>query len=370
MRINAALEYKRSEINIQACTVDDIIELWENDYLSFYDDTLQARRFFEERKGSPSKDGIYTKSLLMLGSGQNDGILVVTHDEDHALMSSFIPNARQLVEAHIKQLADYAVSEGTEHSEDGKWETSYEELYNHFGANLTPNNGNCKLLVEALRKRKEVDSLTVTEDGIDVTYKPEYCKNLQEQETEPVPRKLYMAYGKGMNLKEMKRQCPDAELVGVGEIDGYELRFKGIAQYATTTLCPKQGESVPVVVWKLREDDVKKLNKHEGGNDKKVFPVQLDNGYTVNAIGFYSNYDYSIAMPSKKYFQEVYQGYVDNGFDVQILSDALINSTQEFYTKTKQGWLEQSTPYEEPVEQVIAEDECSETQLGSGQVMM
>lgn len=33
----------------------------------------------------------------------------------------------------LKQLADYAVREGLERSEDGRWAVSYEELLYHFG---------------------------------------------------------------------------------------------------------------------------------------------------------------------------------------------------------------------------------------------
>ena len=32
----------------------------------------------------------------------------------------------------LKRLADYAVREGTEHTTDGRWSVSYDELYYHF----------------------------------------------------------------------------------------------------------------------------------------------------------------------------------------------------------------------------------------------
>lgn len=37
----------------------------------------------------------------------------------------------------LKQLADYAVTEGLEHSEDGRWAVSYEELLYHFGVDVS-----------------------------------------------------------------------------------------------------------------------------------------------------------------------------------------------------------------------------------------
>ncbi|MCI9448957.1 MAG: hypothetical protein HFE30_01725 [Clostridiales bacterium] len=76
----------------------------------------------------------------------------------------------------IKQLADYAISECTQHSEDGKWSISYEELYYHFGANISDTNQNGKLLEEELRQREEINELIMTEDCIEMTCHLEYCE--------------------------------------------------------------------------------------------------------------------------------------------------------------------------------------------------
>lgn len=37
----------------------------------------------------------------------------------------------------IKQLADHAVSECCGHSPNGRWTISYDELYHHFGAEVS-----------------------------------------------------------------------------------------------------------------------------------------------------------------------------------------------------------------------------------------
>ena len=86
----------------------------------------------------------------------------------------------------VKSLADYAVNEGTQNTEDGSWETSYEELYNHFGVEISPNDEACKELAEAIRQRREVRGLTITEDGIDVSYDTLFCKNLTLEGVSPM----------------------------------------------------------------------------------------------------------------------------------------------------------------------------------------
>ena len=70
----------------------------------------------------------------------------------------------------LKQLADYAVREGLEHSEDGRWAVSYEELLYHFGVDVSDTNENGKLLEEELRQREEINELIMTEDCIEMTY--------------------------------------------------------------------------------------------------------------------------------------------------------------------------------------------------------
>ena len=55
----------------------------------------------------------------------------------------------------IRQLADYAINECCDHSEDCYWTISYDELYYHFGAEVTDTNENGRLLEEELRQREE-----------------------------------------------------------------------------------------------------------------------------------------------------------------------------------------------------------------------
>lgn len=82
--------------------------------------------------------------------------------------------------AKIKQLADYAVREGTEHTTDGQWTVSYDELYYHFGEEISDANENGRLLEKELRQREEINELIMTEDCIEMTFHMEYCENCQD----------------------------------------------------------------------------------------------------------------------------------------------------------------------------------------------
>lgn len=80
----------------------------------------------------------------------------------------------------LKMLVDYAVREGTEHTTNGRWSVSYDELYYHFGEQVTDINENGKMLEEELRQREEINELIMTEDAIEMTYHLEHCPNCQQ----------------------------------------------------------------------------------------------------------------------------------------------------------------------------------------------
>lgn len=83
----------------------------------------------------------------------------------------------------IRRLADYAVRQCRENSENCYWSVSYDELYHHFGAEVTDSNENGKLLEEELRQREEINELIMTEDAIEslriyICFNV-YCYNVQ-----------------------------------------------------------------------------------------------------------------------------------------------------------------------------------------------
>ena len=56
-------------------------------------------------------------------------------------------------------------------------------------------------------------------------------------------KKLYIAYGSNLNLKQMKYRCPTAKLVGKGTIENYELQFKGMPHCSYATIAHWQVSS-------------------------------------------------------------------------------------------------------------------------------
>ena len=83
----------------------------------------------------------------------------------------------------IRQLADYAVRQCCDNSENCYWSVPYDELRHRFGTEVTDSNENGKLLEKELRQREEINELIMAEDAIEMTCHLQYCHNCQ---TEPV----------------------------------------------------------------------------------------------------------------------------------------------------------------------------------------
>ena len=101
-------------------------------------------------------------------------------------------------------------------------------------------------------------------------------------------QRLYAAYGSNLNLRQMKYRCPGAQLIGTGEIENYELQFKGRPSNAFATIAPKEGSRVPVALWKIGPKEEHALDRYEGFPShyfKRNLPVQAA-GKEVTAMAY------------------------------------------------------------------------------------
>lgn len=219
MKIHAAMQNNQLEIIEDTYEVSEILELSESEYASLYQDLLEDREYFAQRKAEDD-------AILILGKNQNDGILVQTQNNDFAYRSSFIPEARFIAEHHIRQLADYCISEGTQYSENGNWSIPYEELYQRFGTKISDKNGNGKLLKKELQQREEINELIMTEDCIEMTYHMEYCQQCQEDGLAGATSLFSLM---GCNLCEVHFECgsDDSDIPVVSELGKDTLTAEG-----------------------------------------------------------------------------------------------------------------------------------------------
>ena len=146
-------------------------------------------------------------------------------------------------------------------------------------------------------------------------------------------RKYYLAYGSNLNVAQMRRRCPDAQIVGAGEITDYRLLFKGSGSGAYLTIEAESGSRVPVGVWSVTAADEAALDRYEGfphfyyKAEKRITvkPLKGTNGKTrtVKAFVYIMHEERKLGLPAWSYLQTCTTGYQTFGFDPKFLREAL-----------------------------------------------
>lgn len=136
--------------------------------------------------------------------------------------------------------------------------------------------------------------------------------------------KLYIAYGSNMDEEQMAYRCPDAQLLGTTEVEGYRLLFKGSKTGAYATIEPEEESRVPVLVWKISEADEKMLDRYEGFPGfyyKKKLPVEVS-GKTQEAMVYIMDESRKPGKPSGRYYGVLEKAYRKFGFSMKTLTKA------------------------------------------------
>ena len=133
--------------------------------------------------------------------------------------------------------------------------------------------------------------------------------------------KYYMAYGSNLNRAQMSFRCPDAVPVGAAVLPNWELVFRR----GFLTIEPKQGSKVPIGIWRISEEDEKRLDRYEGFPKfyrKQLFPMLMRGGDVGDVLAYIMNDGFQVEEPSFAYLRTCSQGYKDFGFDTKPLMRA------------------------------------------------
>ena len=143
--------------------------------------------------------------------------------------------------------------------------------------------------------------------------------------------RYYIAYGSNLSIEQMKVRTPDAVIVGTATLKDWRLLFR---QFATIKKC--KGYSVPVLVWKISEQDERSLDRYEGyprfylKKNLKVDVTSLDGDHfgELTAMVYIMTKKATDArgtnpLPSDYYYSVLAAGYKTFGFDATILNEAV-----------------------------------------------
>ena len=138
--------------------------------------------------------------------------------------------------------------------------------------------------------------------------------------------KIYIAYGSNMDKNQMAHRCPEAKFIGTGMIHGYELLFKGSGSGAYATIEPKKYGLVPAYIWLITEADEARLDRYEGFPTfyyKKEIEFEDENVEMQTGMAYIMHEERKLGAPTQEYFQVLADAYEEQGWDIQILHDAL-----------------------------------------------
>lgn len=138
-------------------------------------------------------------------------------------------------------------------------------------------------------------------------------------------KRYYIAYGSNLSTEQMAYRCPDARIVGISVLSGWELVFRGCA-----TIEPNKEMNTPVLVWEISEGDERSLDVYEGypsyyRKEELTVKVARENAkpITVTAMVYIMEDGHEERMPSVYYYNVLYRGYMAFGFPMHVLENAL-----------------------------------------------
>jgi len=142
--------------------------------------------------------------------------------------------------------------------------------------------------------------------------------------------RLYIAYCSNLNLEQMARRCPTAEVVGKTQLHNFRLMFRGKGT-AVATVEKQEGGKVPVLVWRIQPQDERALDRYEGWPHlyrKETLRITV-NGRRVYAMIYIMNEKgHPYGAPSLGYLNTIREGYEGAGFDSSILAKAVRGSKE------------------------------------------
>lgn len=142
-------------------------------------------------------------------------------------------------------------------------------------------------------------------------------------------KRYYIAYGSNLSVDQMRHRTPDAKIMGMAVLYGWQLLFRVHA-----TIEPNPGKNIPVLVWEISERDEKNLDRYEGYPDYyykrelpvEVFPLNGGEPKTLTAMAYIMADGHPLAEPYPFYYKVLAEGYRAFHFPIHILEQALADS--------------------------------------------
>lgn len=181
MRIEANLQYHPASFppHLTTCQIEKVVELPDGEFSALLQYPMREHRFIAENLSYIVDKGGVIHSLMALGQGRNDGVIIAAEGRTRAEYAAYLPEARSIINRELDRAAEFIIQRGTERTGTGNWCVCFEELQEHLGLNIQEGNGLDAMLKSALERRPEIASVEMHSGCITTEYRPEFCRQLQ-----------------------------------------------------------------------------------------------------------------------------------------------------------------------------------------------
>lgn len=149
---------------------------------------------------------------------------------------------------------------------------------------------------------------------------------------EPAALPLYFAYGSNLDPRQMELRCPGHRVLCRARLHDHVLAFHGESRTwggAVASVDPRADSIVHGVVYELRPGDFARLDRAEGyagpgepGNryERVQFPVELENGETIEAFTYIRPGPELPALPTRDYRWKILSGMRHHGLPAEAIA--------------------------------------------------
>lgn len=147
----------------------------------------------------------------------------------------------------------------------------------------------------------------------------------------------YLAYGSNLNLRQMRKRCPDSRVVGWARLPCFRLVYRGSKTGSFLSIEPGEWpdpDGLMVGIFEVPRLDELALDCYEGYPAfYQKYHVTLDKVYAfggsrvvkrnLSVVYYALPIDRDLGVPSRHYWDVCTEGYRDFGFDTLQLKRAL-----------------------------------------------
>ena len=123
----------------------------------------------------------------------------------------------------------------------------------------------------------------------------------------------YFAYGCNLNQKQMRERCPDSKPKVTVTLHHYRLVFVGWSRQwrgGVASIRPFRGEKVRGAIYEVSEEDLKRLDRIEGSDYRRLnVKVNDEDGELIEAVTYIRARPADETKPSPEYLSIIQQGY-------------------------------------------------------------